>query len=262
MARQTRKRNPGDAANVFVRVILSDAGTILGGLTEDEWKQTCAYFDGRCAYTGGELASDDVDRDHAVPMNREHCGIHLFGNVLPTTKEVNRRKANRHYREFVESQVLLDRIEAFIADSGYRERVAVFGDLRHYCEAQYRAIDALCRVNKKYLQSLLPEDARNGEARISPSLKATPPLLSSRDILPITLVPSPAEVFKRVLLRKKHAWIVVTYQDGREEVRFWKASQISRTSNIIGNLRSRPEFRAGAWQRNVITGLRVSIERP
>ena len=39
MARQTRKWNPGDAANTFIRVILSDAGTILGGITEDEWAQ-------------------------------------------------------------------------------------------------------------------------------------------------------------------------------------------------------------------------------
>ena len=37
MARQTRRWNPGDAANTLVRVILSDAGALLGGLTEREW---------------------------------------------------------------------------------------------------------------------------------------------------------------------------------------------------------------------------------
>ena len=30
VAKQTRKTNPGDAANAFVRVILSDAGAMLG----------------------------------------------------------------------------------------------------------------------------------------------------------------------------------------------------------------------------------------
>ena len=40
MAQQTRKWNPGDAANVFVRVILSDAGARLGGLTDEEWQET------------------------------------------------------------------------------------------------------------------------------------------------------------------------------------------------------------------------------
>ena len=155
MARQTRKWNPGDAANVFVRTILSDAGTVLGGFTEDEWEKTLKYFEGRCAYTGEMLASDDIQRDHAIPMNRAHCGVHLFGNVLPTTKAVNTQKGSRHYREFIEDERVLAKVEAFIVASGYNDRVARLGDLQYYCAAQYRAIDALCRVNREYLQSLI-----------------------------------------------------------------------------------------------------------
>ena len=45
MAKQTRRTNPGDAANAFVRVILSDAGAMLGGLTEDEWGKSLEWFD-------------------------------------------------------------------------------------------------------------------------------------------------------------------------------------------------------------------------
>ena len=37
---------------------------------------------------------------------------------------------------------------------------------------------------------------------------------------------------------------------------------MSSTSNVIGNLRSRPEFRAGKWQARGIASLRVTIERP
>ena len=48
MAQQTRKWNPGDAANAFVRVILSDAWTMLGGVNEDEWQKTLAWFRARC----------------------------------------------------------------------------------------------------------------------------------------------------------------------------------------------------------------------
>ena len=47
MAKQTRRWNPGDAANVFVRVILSDAGAMLGGLEDDEWRRTLEWFDNR-----------------------------------------------------------------------------------------------------------------------------------------------------------------------------------------------------------------------
>ena len=54
----------------------------------------------------------------------------------------------------------------------------------------------------------------------------------------------------------------MSYNDGREEVRRWDASRMSGSSNVIGNLRSRPEFRAGNWQRNGIVSLRVSLERP
>ena len=42
VAKQTRKTNPGEAANAFVRVILSDAGAMLGGLDEDERRRTLA----------------------------------------------------------------------------------------------------------------------------------------------------------------------------------------------------------------------------
>ena len=143
MAQQTRKWNPGDAANVFVRVILSDAGALLGGLTDEEWQETLDWFDRRCAYTNEELPEDRAEQDHAIPMNRKHCGLHLYGNVLPATREANRRKAGKHYRNFVDHPDRLDRIETFVRESGYWDKVSVFGDLQHYCEAQYRSIDAL-----------------------------------------------------------------------------------------------------------------------
>ena len=262
VAQQTRKWNPGDAANTFVRVILSDAGAMLGGLTEAEWQQTLGWFDGRCAYTGRELPNGQTERDHAIPMNRTHCGLHLYGNVLPATREANRQKAGKHYRDFVQDQGLLDRIETFIRSSNYWGRVSVFGDLRGHCEVQYRAIDALCRVNKRYLKSLLaillehdgggaPAEPREPEA--NPNREA---------VLPISLEPSPAEAFRKALLRTKCAWIVETHRDGRRVARPWEARNISATSNVIGNLRSRPRYRKGEWKRLGIESLTVSIQRP
>ena len=80
--------------------------------------------------------------------------------------------------------------------------------------------------------------------------------------LPITLEPPISEDFLANLLRTKKAWIEVSYQDGRKEVRLWNAIQMKPTSNALGNLRSRPEFRNKAWQQNDIASLRVSIEHP
>ena len=81
-------------------------------------------------------------------------------------------------------------------------------------------------------------------------------------ILPITLEPQNSLDFLAALLRTKEAWLEVSYNDGRKEVRRWDAPRMSRSSNVIGNLRSRPEFRAGNWQNKGIASLRVSIERP
>ena len=80
--------------------------------------------------------------------------------------------------------------------------------------------------------------------------------------LPITLDPQNSADFLAALLSAKQAWLEVSYSDGRKEVRRWDASLMRPSSNVIGNLRSRPEFRAGTWQKNGIASLRVSVERP
>lgn len=262
MTQQTRRWNPGDAANVFVRVILSDAGATLGGLSETEWDKTLKWFGGRCAYTDDELVDGQMDRDHAIPMNRIHCGLHLYGNVLPVTKDANRRKAGEHYRDFVEDPDRLERIESFIRASDYWERASVLGDLQRYCEAQYRSIDALCRVNRQYLASLLPEDL-DDEPGSDPEPPDSPPAIGQEvDTLPITLNPTTAKAFKEALLRKREAWIVEIRRDGQKVERRWNASNMSEASNVVGNLRSRPRYRRGAWKRLGIRSLTVSVKQP
>lgn len=81
-------------------------------------------------------------------------------------------------------------------------------------------------------------------------------------VLPITLDPEEPADFLAALLRTKEAWLEVSYNDGRKEIRHWDAPRMSPSSNVIGNLRSRPEFRAGTWQEEGIVSLRVSIEPP
>ena len=245
-----------------MRVILSDAGAMLGGLTEDEWRKTLEWFDGRCAYTGQTLGEGEMERDQAIPMNRAQCGLHLYGNVVPTTKETNRRKAGKHYREFIEDRERLERIDEFLCESAYWERVADLGDLQRYCEAQYRAIDALCRVNRQYLASLLPpEEETDEEPEIDPA-QAAPSENAGADALPIVLNPSPASVFRTALLRQRHAWIVEIYRDGRRETRCWNAARMSESSGIHGNLRSRPRYRKDAWKQLGLRSLIVSIRNP
>ena len=247
---------------MFVRVILSDAGAMLGGLKDDEWRKTIEWFEGRCAYTGQTLDEGEMERDHAIPMNRAHCGLHLYGNVIPATEEANRRKAGKHYRDFIEDRDRLERVDDFLRQSGYWERVGDFGDLQRYCEAQYRAIDALCRVNRKYLSSLRPPVEEADEEPESNCAPSAPTEDAGADALPIVLDPAPASEFRTALLRQGQAWIVEIYRDGRREIRRWNAGRMSESSGILGNLRSRPRYRKGAWEPLGLKSLIVSIRNP
>lgn len=60
-------------------------------------------------------------RLHGVdaPMNRAHCWLHLFRNVVPATRDANRRNAGKHFRELAEGPGRLERIAAFVRESGY-----------------------------------------------------------------------------------------------------------------------------------------------
>lgn len=81
-------------------------------------------------------------------------------------------------------------------------------------------------------------------------------------VLPITLEPANSSDFLAALLRTKEAWIEVSYTDGRKEVRRWGALKMRPSSSVMNNLRSKPDFRPGTWQRNGIASLRVTIECP
>lgn len=257
MAKKIRSWNPGDAANSFVRVMLSDAGELLGGLSDDEWTQTIAFFDGRCAYTGAEFGAD-IERDHAIPMNRAHCGLHLYGNVVPATKAANREKGGKHWREFVKDQKRIDRIGAFIVESGYQKKVERFVDLQGYCEATYRMIDGMCRISKQVLQDRLPGEplAPGGNGM---DVATVSPASGLSGGLPLTFVPNPAETtFKEALLRQREAWFIITYRDGRQECKRWPARGMSANSSVVNNVRSR--FRN--WRGLGIKSVEVSIDRP
>ena len=253
MPRQTRRWNPGDAANSFVRVVLSDAGELLGGLSEDEWQRTLAFFDSRCAYTGKALG-DDVVRDHAVPVNRMHCGLHLYGNVLPVTRAANSEKGGMHWRDFMKDKdpERVARIKTFIAQSGYAEKAQRLGGLQAHCETMYRMVDGMCRTAKQVLAERLGTD-RDG---------ATPAVQREgrkRGGLPLTFIPDgPETAFKEALLREREAWFLITYRDGSEKRRQWSAERMSEQSGVVNNVRS--QFRN--WREMGIKSVVVSINRP
>lgn len=77
------------------------------------------------------------------------------------------------------------------------------------------------------------------------------------NLLPICLDPSDPGEFKTQLLISRLAEIKTIYSDGRVESKKWNANRFKQSSNVLGNLRSRPEYRAGKWQADHI--VRVDI---
>lgn len=96
---------------------------------------------------------------------------------------------------------------------------------------------------------------------VLPSSSRAIPSASGHHALPIYLEPPDRAEFKRAIILRKQATIEIEYSDGRTETKNWDASQITRSSNILGNLRSRPEFRNGNWQARGITSVYVRVAR-
>ncbi len=83
----------------------------------------------------------------------------------------------------------------------------------------------------------------------------------SNGILPIGLNPNTEEEFKRRLLLTKTAYIIIYYKNGTTEQKIWNANRFRESSGVLGNLRSRPQFRNGEWQKLGIEKVLVSIDR-
>lgn len=80
-----------------------------------------------------------------------------------------------------------------------------------------------------------------------------------RTILPIYLDPQGPEVFKTKLIETKKAEIKVFYNDGTSETKIWNAHNITQNADIIRNLRTRPQFRSGNWQKLNISHINVKV---
>jgi hypothetical protein len=152
-----RRVHPASIANLFVRGILADIGQQLGGFSLEDWDDTLTFFKNRCAYTGQELAPANLDRDHAVPVNREYAGLHMHGNLVPASRAANNEKGSMTYEEFLRSSkpslVCLDasqreaninRIHEFqCIHTQYQAQRNRLLDLPAYCQMQYDKVKAL-----------------------------------------------------------------------------------------------------------------------
>jgi len=82
---------------------------------------------------------------------------------------------------------------------------------------------------------------------------------NKNNLLPITFDPENSDIFKKQLFISKRAEIVKYYSDGRIENTTWNAHRFSSSSNLLGNLRSRPQFRSDRWRSLGLVKVHVKV---
>lgn len=118
----------GDAQNSAVRVFLNQFSKRFDTYFDTKWRRkTKEYFDNLCPYTGEQL--DDEHLDHIIPFNKEHCGLHIYGNLLVVSSKANKLKHNRLIEEFLKSEPeRLIKIQKFMQESGFNEIYNQYND--------------------------------------------------------------------------------------------------------------------------------------
>lgn len=170
MAKALVKRtHPGDVGNIFIRNLLCDLSESINekGFSENDWKKTTQFFNNRCAFTGKPLSKSKIVLDHLVPQNKESCGLHLFGNLVPTSKEINAKKSNKDFLVFINEKLevsdidsstskeeIIAKIYEFQEISGYNTiHQTVKINIKQYIDSQYETIRILCENTKVSLRN-------------------------------------------------------------------------------------------------------------
>lgn len=73
--------------------------------------------------------------------------------------------------------------------------------------------------------------------------------------MPIEIIPEDVDVFKDKFIENREAKMYYHYKDGTIEEKIWKLNNFTKDSNLMGNLRSRPYARKGAWKEKGIVKL-------
>lgn len=80
--------------------------------------------------------------------------------------------------------------------------------------------------------------------------------------LPIEYEGGSPQRFLERFLAAGVAYIEEHYADGRVKVRKWPVERLTAKSNLVGNIRSKPEYQQGNWQGAGLAKLVMHLEHP
>lgn len=182
-----RRTHAGDAANIFVRCILSDISDMLGGCSADKIEQTIQYFDYKCPYTGQDLYTiaegEKLAFDHLIPHDKESCGLNLYGNIIATTDTVHIKRGAKDFKDFIKNDTdgsdeekaeRIKKIEQFQQESGYFQKIKNTDEIKALCKKQYDFIqEQLKDLKSEYMNLLSIRCQDSGIERTSESLSSS-----------------------------------------------------------------------------------------
>lgn len=117
--------------------------------------------------------------------------------------------------------------------------------LKKYAEPFETPIDVIEKILNKF-EGVKPEKPIGKRSKES-------------NTLPITFYPEDMEEFKSAFIKEGKATISIKYEDGSIEKKSWLCRHLTEDSNIIGNVRSKPEFRKENWIKNKIKNVHISV---
>ena len=162
-------RSKSDISNSAIRIFLQMVGQFYDEArcyskfvpNKRQKQELLDFFDHQCCYCGRLITVDTLSQDHLIPMNKEHLGLHAWGNVVPCCKDCNNAKQHAAWSEFLATQAkgktFKDRrakLRSFVEDRRYDPNL----QLQEYAGHLYEDVGAVAMalIQLRYKQA---EDA-------------------------------------------------------------------------------------------------------
>ncbi|MEP0941258.1 MAG: HNH endonuclease [Rhizobiaceae bacterium] len=158
-------RSKSDISNSAIRIFLQEVGkfydqsrgyaAFVPNVRQKD--ELIAYFGGQCCYCATPIDRKALSQDHLIPMNKQHLGLHAWGNVAPCCRSCNNEKQQKPWREFIEAKAgefaerRASRIEQLVAEKNYDPAL----NLHQYADNLYDDIGAIAMtlINLRYKQA-------------------------------------------------------------------------------------------------------------
>ncbi|HEV8515920.1 MAG TPA: HNH endonuclease [Cyclobacteriaceae bacterium] len=105
-------KTKSDISNSAIRIFLQKVGEFYDKTrgfekftpTKKQAMELLVYFNNKCCYCGEEITLKDYSQDHIIPMNKEHLGLHAWGNVIPCCRRCNNAKQQKNWEPFLKQK--------------------------------------------------------------------------------------------------------------------------------------------------------------